>query len=232
MVKGLYQAASAMHAKMRDIELTANNLVNINTIGYKRQLPFSEVMARYQKKQITDFSEGDFSHTGDPLDMAISKNGFFMIQTDNGVQLTKNGHFQLTEEGAIVDSKGNKVLTAGGDLSLYDYILDKKSDFKISDEGEIKVGGEVIDRIMIAKIDDPSQMKRINGQYFAFPNGGYSIAQDDEYKIQQGYLENSNTNAISEMEQMISINKEYETAQRIVKMMDRRMGMVKEIGKV
>jgi len=232
MVKGLYQAAGMMQAKMKDIELTANNLANINTVGYKRQLPFSEVMSKYQKTQITDFSEGQFSHTGNPLDLAVSEKGFFMVQTDNGVQLTKNGHFKLTEEGAIVDSNGNPVLTAGGDLNVYDYTFDKNAKLKISAEGEIKIGDKVVDKLMIAKIDDTSQMERINGQNFAFPNGGYSIAKDDEFKIQQGYLEGSNTNAISEMEQMISINKEYETAQRIVRAMDQRMAMSKEIGKV
>lgn len=232
MVKGLYQVANTMHAKMRDIELTANNLANINTIGFKRQLPFSEVISKYQKTQITDLSEGEFYQTGNPLDLAVSKNGFFMVQTDKGVELTKNGHFTLTQDGAIIDSKGNNVLTIGGDLNLYDYVFDKNSELKISNEGEIKIGDKVIDKLMIAKIDDTSQMVRVNGQDFAFPNGGYSIAKDDEFKIQQGYLEGSNTNAIAEMEQMISINKEYETAQRIVRMIDQRMGMVKEIGKI
>ncbi len=238
MVKGLsqlYRAANVMHNKMTDISVTANNLANINTVGFKRELPFAEVISRLTNspvKQLTDFSEGEFSQTGNPLDLAISKNGFFMIKTDKGVQLTKNGHFKLTEDGGIVDSKGNAVLTLGGDLNLLEYTLNKDNEIKISKTGEITVGKEVIDKLKIAKIDDSTGMVRKSGQNFSFPNGGYSEASEDDYEIQQGYLEGSNTNAILEMGQMISLNKDYEIAQKIIKAIDQQMGMAKEIGKV
>lgn len=238
MVNGLshlYQAANVMHNKMTDISITANNLANINTVGFKRELPFAEVISRLTNspvKQLTDFSEGVFSQTGNPLDLAISKNGFFMIKTDKGVQLTKNGHFKLTEDGGIVDSKGNPVMTQGGDLNLLEYTLNKDNEIKISKDGEITVGKEVVDQLKIAKIDDPTGMVRESGQNFSFPNGGYSEASEDDYEIEQGYLEGSNTNAILEMEQMISMNKEYETAQKIIKAIDQQMGMAKEIGKI
>jgi len=238
MLKGLsqlYRAANVMHNKMTDISITANNLANIDTIGYKRELPFAEVLSRLknpQVKQITDFSEGEFIQTGNPLDLAISKNGFFMIKTDKGVELTKNGHFKLTEDGEIVDTKGNPLMTESGDLNIYEYTLNKKNKIKISKDGEITVGKEIVDKLKIAKIDDPSTMVRENGGNFSFPHGGYSDASEDDYEIQQGYLEGSNTNPILEMEKMISINKQYETAQKIIQSIDHQMGMAKEIGKV
>ncbi|NOX18810.1 MAG: flagellar hook basal-body protein [Chlorobi bacterium] len=235
MVKGLYTAGRMMNAKMRNLEIVANNLANLNTTGFKRELPFSEVISRVQNKpmtQITDFSDGSFTQTGNTFDLAISGDGFFVLDSDDGPVLTRNGKFFLTENGEIVNDKGYRVRTEGGDLNLYGFIFDKNHKLEITKEGEIKVGDELIDRLMIGKIDDQKEMKRIDGATFAFPNGGYSAAQGDEYEIHQGYLEGSNTNAIVEMQEMIKLNREYESAQKVIKSLDERMARAKEIGTV
>lgn len=235
MVKGLYTAGRMMTAKMRNLEIVANNLANLNTTGYKREVPFSEVITRVQNQpmtQITDFSDGSFVQTGNTFDLAISGEGFFVLDSEEGPVLTRNGKFFLTEEGEIVNEKGYRVRTEGGDLNLYGFIFDKDHRLEITKEGEIKVGEELIDRMMIGKIDDQKEMKRIDGATFSFPNGGYSIAQINEYEIHQGYLEGSNTNAIIEMEEMIKLNREYESAQKVIKSLDERMARAKEIGTV
>jgi len=235
MVDGLYKAARTMNSKLQNLEIIANNLANVSSIGFKREVPFSEYMAREENQsisQLTDLSEGSFMNTGNPLDLAIAGEGYFILDTNNGPVLTKNGKFKLTETGEIINQQGHQVKTASGNLNLYGFVFDNNADLVISKNGEIKIGDKVVDTLVCAKIDDPRGMKRLSGQNFVFPNGGYSIANDTEFQVYQGYLEESNTNAIMEMQEMIKLNKEYESAQKIIKSLDERMARAKDIGTI
>ena len=96
MVKGIYLAARGMQARMKNLEVVANNLANLNTTGFKEEMPFSMIMNQYGKvalQQNTNFEQGNLMQTSNPLDMGISGNGYFVVQTENGTELTRNGNF-------------------------------------------------------------------------------------------------------------------------------------------
>lgn len=235
MIRGLYNSAIAMNTRMKNLEIVSNNLANINTTGFKREVPFSEYLSREdgtQIKQVTDFSEGNLAETGNPFDLAITGNGFFVVETENGMELTKNGKFSISEDGFIIDEKGNKVQSSNGGINIYDSVVDKNKPITITKEGEVRQGDVVIDKLMITKVTNQEGMVRADGQNFRFEDMDYEPALNTDYEIHQGYLEDSNTNPILELESMIRINKDYEASQKMISSLDTILGQSKEIGRV
>ncbi len=236
MDRGLFDAARSMQIKMKNMEIVANNLANVNTTGYKRELPFSEYLARLENKpmkQISNMSQGNLIQTDNPLSLALTGNAFFMIKTERGVELTRNGNFMLTKSGNLVTHDGYPVLTQGGVVNIFNEKLnnEKNKTLSFTSNGEIKYGGEVIDKLLIAKITDQHEIERDQGSRFYNENQEYELANDSDYQVQQGFLEESNTNPFEEMQQMISLSKEFETAQRTIESIDQMLGESKEIGK-
>ena len=129
MDRGLYIAASGMLAEMARQDLLANDLANTSTAGYKAdraaQRSFSEVMLTNTKtgqqigalgsgsaivRQVTNLQGAPLRDTGEPLDFAIVGDGFFAVQTAQGVRYTRNGSFQAGPTGELTDQLGNRVL--------------------------------------------------------------------------------------------------------------------------
>ncbi|MGE5682175.1 MAG: flagellar hook-basal body protein [Bacillota bacterium] len=234
MIKGIYFVSRALESRYKNMEIVSNNLANINTTGFKRELPFSELVSRYQDapvKQITDFTQGNLLQTSNPLDLAVSGDAFFAVQSDKGVEYTKNGRFRVSDEGFLVNEQGYKVLGKKGEIDLSDFSMEQIETIGISKKGEIKIGDRVVDELQISKIDDPSLLNRKEGLNFFSPDNSFVDAQEGEFEIQQGYLEESNTNAILEMQSMIELNKDYETGQRMMNFLDTSLEKANEIGK-
>lgn len=235
MVKGIYDAASNLHAKMKNMEIVANNLANINTTGYKREIPFSEYMSKYGNenvKQLSDFSSGVFEETGNKLDLSINGDAFFVVETDRGLALSKDGKFKVDDEGYVVNGRNQKLIGSGGPLNLYEKVFDKTGDISFTKNGEVKIGGISAGQLMIAGVTNKSNMVRGESQNFYLPETDYQIAMEGSFEVMQGYLENSNTNPLQEMQAMIQLNKDYETTQKIIQSLDTMMGQAKEVGKV
>jgi flagellar basal-body rod protein FlgG len=133
MERGLYIAASGMLTEMARQDLIANDLANASTPGYKAdrtsQQSFSEILLANREtgetigslgtgvsvaRQVTDMTPEAVKDTGEPLDFAITGDGFFAVQTAQGVRYTRNGRFSADQQGRVVDQLGNAVLGAGG----------------------------------------------------------------------------------------------------------------------
>ncbi len=234
MIKGIYTAARGLDVRMKNLEVVANNLANLNTTGFKKELPFSEIMNQYgqtQVQQVTDFKQGNLTQTNNPLDLAISGKGFFVVQTDNGTQLTRNGSFKISNDGYLTDQQGNKVLGQSGFIKFDMLSFEKQKTITISKDGEVKYGNQPIDTLMIAKMDDQQDTTRTSGVDFS-PNGGYQTANLSDYQVKQGYLEDSNVNPVNEMESMIQINNEYQSASKMITFLDKSLDEANQIGKV
>ena len=235
MIKGIYMAARGMQARMKNLDVVANNLANLNTTGFKREIPFSMVMDQYGKvtpQQNTDFHQGDIVQTSNPLDMAISGKGYFVVQTQNGSELTRDGSFKISNEGYLVDKNGDKVMGNNGAINLDNLTAAQKQLITISNNGEIKLGKDVVDTLLIAKMNDPQQASRTTGVNFSADNAGYQIASNGDYAIKQGYLEESNVNPIKEMEAMIQLNNEYDSAHKMINYLDKSLDEANQVGQV
>jgi flagellar basal-body rod protein FlgG len=136
MVRGLYTAAAGMNAQQTNIDVTSNNIANVNTVAFKKdRAEFSDLM--YQTLNYTanatseatnnptgmdvglgvrvsgvqkSFIQGSLKETGNDLDMAIQGKGFFAVTTPNGeLNYTRNGSFKRDSEGALVTAQGYRL---------------------------------------------------------------------------------------------------------------------------
>jgi fagellar hook-basal body proteins len=243
MIKGMYLAARSLDNRMKGIQVVANNLANLNTTGFKRELQFSEIMSSINGdkkvkggnskiRQVTDFTQGELSLTSNPLDLAISGKGFFLVKTDIGTEFTRNGRFKISDEGYLVTQSGDKVLGQNGEINLGDVIDDKQDSITISKNGEIRVGDKLVDKLFIAKVDNPQGSVKTTGENFASDDEEYLPAAEEDFSVEQGYLEESNINPIIEMEAMITMSKDYESSKKMITAFDQSLGQANEIGKV
>ena len=235
MVEGLFNASKSLHEKMRNIQVVANNLANINTNGYKREIPFTEFMKRsenQQVKQITDFSEGEFQETGNTFDLAISGNAFIAVNTERGIEITKNGQLKIDDEGYLSTKDGDRILGNNGEINLNEEIIDSKGNITITTDGEIKSDDLTINSIRMVTIEDPRKLLRSENQKYFDPEENYETADKSKYQVHQGFIETSNTNPILEMQAMIQLQKDYEASQKMIASLDNMLGQNKEIGRV
>ena len=133
MERGLYIAASGMVSEMARHDLIANDLANASTPGYKAdravQGSFGDLLLSNTatgqavgtlglgsriKRQITDMTAQPLRETGEALDFAVEGDGFFAVQTPQGVRYTRNGQFAAAADGTLTDQRGNAVLGQNG----------------------------------------------------------------------------------------------------------------------
>ena len=235
MIKGIFLAGRSLDSKFKNIEVIGNNLANVNSTGFKKALPFSEIISGLNKEticQATDYRQGNLTSTGNPLDLAINGNAFFAVQTPGGVQFTRNGKFTVSQEGNLVNEQGFNLLGKNGPININSALLENDPAITISKSGEIKAGGMVLDNLLLAKYDSAGKMLRQDGTNFSSSDDGFSPAENDEFEIVQGYIEDSNVNPIEEMTNMIKIHNEYDSASKMVNFLDQSLEKAVEIGKV
>jgi len=235
MIKGIFQAARNLQIGEKQIGVLANNLANMGTTGYKKELPFFQVLQKEGEtitKQVTDFSPGEQIFTGNPLDLALKGEAYFTIDTANGERITRDGQFTISEEGYIVNRAGDKVVGEGGWINLKDVMDNTHNKISITTDGMVMVGDKAVDRLLIMKPDDNMNLVKDSELYFKSVNGDLEKVDNESFQISQGFLEKSNVNPIDEMEDMISMSKNYESAKNILTYLDDSLEKANQIGKI
>ncbi|MFA3783865.1 flagellar hook-basal body protein [Melioribacteraceae bacterium 4301-Me] len=236
MVKGIYAAARTLEKNNKLINIIANNLANMNSIGFKKDSTFSHIIDSYnipQLSEYTDYTQGELEQTSNPLDLALKGKVFFALQDDNGeIYFTRNGKFTISENGYIVNGDGLKLLGKNGPINTNDNFFNNNEKIQINKNGNIKIGDIDVDSLLVVKFENDDQLTKVGADNYKITYGSYLIAEDSDFEVQQGYLENSNVNAIEEMENMIKVSKDFESAQKVMNYIDNIMEKATEIGKV
>jgi flagellar basal body rod protein FlgG len=166
---------------------------------------------------ITDFSAGGLLNTGQPLDLAINGEGFFLVQTDNGTRYTRDGRFTRDAEGQLVTIDGYLVLDNNEAPITLDAGLTA-----VGPDGTISVDGVAAGQIGIAGFEDPAaELTAAEGNLFEAAGGATTT---EVGSIQQGFLEGSNANVAQLTTQMVQVARAYEAAQRLVQSQDELLG--------
>ncbi len=231
MLKGLFVSKAGMLAQQRRLEIAANNLANANTLGFKQtKIHFTEVLDaildegnddnRIPGQTQIDFTQGQLKKTGNPLDLAIGGEGFFVLQGPQGELFTRNGNFTLNAAGELVNQDGYPVLTTQGVFQV------SGEQITINESGEILVDGQVVATLRVVTFDNPGQLEALSNSFFRAPNATYRELDPTEIHVLPGYLEGSNVNPLNELIELIDINRQFELAQKSAKTQDESLGQL------
>ncbi len=207
-------------AAYRSMDVIANNIANASTPAFKREgMKFEEFLAQMKPSEadkgpqqvsfvvdrgvVRDLREGRIERTGAPFDMAITGQGYFVVQTPEGDRYTRDGHFQLNSEGQLVNSSGQKVMGEGGELTF------------TADDGEIHIAADgtitgkqgQLGKIRLVSFENESLLQKEGASLYVTDE---APQQADKGRIQQGMLESSNVDPVLEISHMIEVSRAYQ----------------------
>lgn len=247
MIKSIYNSSAGMRSKMVNMEVVANNLANINSTGYKRDVVFTEILKETGLDQLTeqpdtsgmitrqyvDFTEGSLNSTNNPLDVAIQGRGFFVVETPNGMRYTRDGHFDLNSNGLLVTSDGYPVIGKEGRIQFPEREKLTQVKFLIDDSGEIIVDEKTVAKIHIVDFPDTSKLSKEGKKLFSSKVNPVTIEPTESLSVvRQGYLEASNVDGIAEMVAMIEMTRSFESNQKAIQTQDETLQKAIEVGKL
>ena len=231
------------------MDIVANNIANMNTNGFKgEEVMFVQHLVKspgggtltgtklaYVRDiaTVTDHSEGPVERTGNPLDVSVAGDGFFVVQTDKGDRYTRNGRFKLDTAGQLVTQSGKPVLSGGGSPF---FLSPEDTEVVIARDGTVSTNNGTLGKIKLVRFQNlqklthspdglfSSEERPIDASDASGPTG--KAAQ-----IMQGTLEGSNIKPIYEMTKMIEINRKYDGIRTFMTREDERLrAMIKEMG--
>ncbi|NOX34979.1 MAG: flagellar hook-basal body protein [Deltaproteobacteria bacterium] len=191
----------------RKLETVSNNLANADTNGFKKDIvSFDE---KFKAQVNKDFSQGDILTTGNPLDIAISGEGFFKIDTREGIKYTRNGNFSVDMNGILVDQNGNPVMGQGGAIALDDKNLEQ--DLSINRNGDIMLSGQIIGTLDIVTFKNLNKLERDGQNILSYKGETTDEIQAEKMAVEHKALEKSNVRVVDAMVRMIDYNRMFET---------------------
>lgn len=211
------QAAHALRYWEVRQQAVANNLANVSTDGFKAERVFARILNDADPIPVTDaasdFRSGTFRVTGQPLDLALEGDGFFVVRTPEGERLTRGGSFQLDQENRIIDSSGNPILGDSGP------IVAPTDTIEIDRFGIVRAGGEEIARLRIESVPAGARLQHQGGNLF-IPGEARQTVEAGAVRVRQGAIEESNVSSVGALVDMISIQRAYSAIQRAVQTLD------------
>ncbi len=252
MARGTYSAASAGLVQLRKLDLVNNNLANVNTPGFKKQVLVSEVQsfddtlakavepqdpyARPDQERtpgvvntraITDFSQGSIKHTGNDLDVALrNPNEFFVIQGPEGPLYTRAGNFTLNSEGNLSTQDGFPVMGDGGEITTQGVGV------SISAGARVVSNGQQVGTLQVVSVPNPQILERVGGNRFRLQEGQPEPDGVDNPEVEPHALEMSNVGAIESVIDLIKATRGFELYTKSASTIDQmNQTAVQQVGK-
>ncbi|MDB5608292.1 MAG: flagellar basal-body rod protein FlgF [Bradyrhizobium sp.] len=211
----------------RQLDVIANNVANVNTVGFKADTSLfeeylmpgahednfigSDRRLSYVQDRGTfrDFSEGAAEQTKNPLDVAIDGGGFLVVQTAAGERYTRDGGLHLNSQGQLVTVTGNPVLGTSGPIVFQP----TDHDINVAEDGTITVqeGNGRADALRgkLRLVSFPDAQKLLKEGFNLYSSGEGAAQADVKSALRQGFIEKSNVNAVAEMSRMIEVTRAY-----------------------
>ncbi|MGD2132229.1 MAG: flagellar basal-body rod protein FlgF [Maricaulaceae bacterium] len=210
----------------REMDVTANNLANMSTSGFKFERLLLNDIAADRPAQADDggpitfvsnwglardFTPGQLEPTQRPFDVALRGEGFFQVETENGeILYTRDGRFALNADGELSTADGRPVLDDGGAT----IVLPAGADGLVIDQsGSITVDGQALGRIGVVDFDNLGALEKTGDGLYRTDEPSLPV---DAPQIAQGYVEKSNVNAIAEITRLIDVTRSYESVTRML----------------
>jgi len=240
MPYGLYVSAEGAQAQARRMETIANNLANVDTPGFKRDMAVFQ--SRYTEainqgtdspgsgtindlsggievlKTMTEFTRGPLKHTGVPTDMAIDGDGFFLVQRGDQSYLTRAGNFLLTPSGSLVTQAGDPVLDPAGTPVQ----IEPEQPWQLTPDGSIQQAGSATPLAMV-RPESLQDLVKVGDNLF-FATGNTTALDPSDRHVASGHLEASGVRPTLEMMEMIETSRAFEANVQLIRNHDNLIG--------
>lgn len=212
-------AALSMQHDLQRMNTISQNLANVTTPGFKKQIAVSagfdaQLSAARSgdtpSASITiDPSAGSMRPSSNPVDIAIEGDSFFELATPDGVVYTRQGALRVDVKGVLVGSQGMPLQGTGGAINLLN------APFSVAGNGDVLQGGRVAGRVKRVAFDRPALLQPIgNGMY---GQGGAQVVDPNSANpVRSGFQEASNVSSPQEMVRMTETVRHFESMQKIV----------------
>jgi flagellar basal-body rod protein FlgF len=235
-------AASGMRARLESLDMLANNLANSGTAGFKLDRESYNLYVAPEavspdsadpttlpvvERNWTDFSQGQLTPTGNPLDFALGSRGFFAVAGPNGPLYTRNGSFQLSPSGVLTTSDGYPVRAVGGGAIQ----LQPDLPIEVASDGSIRQAGNTVATLEIDDFASSDALSKFGKTYFE-PSEAAGV-RPTAVAVHQGSLEASNVDAPESSVRLVSLMRQFEMLQKAMNL-SQQMGQqaIQEVAKV
>lgn len=253
MINGLYISAMGLQVQEYRQAVTANNLANAQTAGFKRAI--ANVQARANAAQedpamrrlgvaslqqlnggvwaqptSLDLRQGTLDTTRNPLDLALDGPGFFAVQAADGSKLlTRDGKFTLNVEGDLITANdGKKVLDADGTPIR----LNPALQIEVNGAGEVRQDGSTVAILGVVNVENPQAIEPAGSNAMRLRDGASAKQIAGGTQVRQGCLEQSGVDAVNEMVSMIECQRAFEANARLISMQDQMLQQINSIGRI
>lgn len=223
-----YISLSRQTSLWNQLEVVANNMANVNTIGFKgSDVLFAEYLVKVRSDErpfkdklafVQDFglvrnlNQGPMRHTNNPLDLAIEGDGYFVLRGSDGEELyTRAGNFTLNEDGEIVNQEGYQLLSSDNQPIELEF---GPEEVVINGDGAIIRNAEEVEQIRVVTFEDERELRQVDGTLFA--SDTMPAVDLERPRVAQGALEDSNVNGVTEMTRLIALNRAYQDINRMI----------------
>ena len=224
-------ALSRQMSLKREMDVIANNLANMNTTGFRAEqmafeevdMPFAQASAFPRRLDqnlayvrdfatIRDLRQGPIKTTGNPLDVAISGDGYFALNTSQGERFTRNGAFTLNNEGLLSTHDGAIVMGLDGVIAF----TPNDTNITIAGDGTVSTDNGIRGTLRIVSFESEQTLQKEGSNLYR----GDNPLPVDQPSLVQGAVEGSNTQPISEMARMVEVQRAYAMQANLVKDQD------------
>ncbi|GGH14717.1 flagellar basal-body rod protein FlgF [Silvibacterium dinghuense] len=230
MSSGFYAAYSGLLARTEALDAAASNLSNASTRGFRAEREFfrgavmgPDALGSQLNRTVNDFgilagnvlnlSQGALAPTGNPFDLALQGQGFFAVQTENGIRYTRSGQFQRSSAGVLMTADGHPVLNVKNQP-----ITLPVGEFVVSSDGEVSVDGAVVTTLGLWNFAAPEDLNPEGTSLYAPAGKAKPVAAKPE--VRQGALEGSNQDVIEGTLQLILVQRQAEMMQKALTVFD------------
>jgi flagellar basal body rod protein FlgG len=218
---GVRALAFAFRGLEKRFEVTTSNLANLETTGHKRLIastprysadPFAAELERAKQGSslvTRDFSQGDLIPSDDRSDLALEGDGFLAVEKGGELRYARGAHLLLDPDGTLIDAQGNRLMGDAGPIRL----ASPFSDFQVERDGVVTSDGNEVGKLRVVAFVEPQALEAESGGLYRAPENSELVAAQNTKVIQRA-RERSNTDAVSELVELIVIQRQYEATQR------------------
>ncbi|MCB9623949.1 MAG: flagellar hook-basal body protein [Sandaracinus sp.] len=225
MSDGIWSALSGAVAQQRSLEVVANNVANVNTVGFRAdRVVFREVLSQVAPDgpapasvrfvavddTVSDVSAGALQDTGHPLHLALEGDGYLAVRTPAGERYTRAGALSVDDSGTVRTADGHALLVddPAGPRPLV--LPSGYRELSVSERGEVTADGNGLGRLRLVSFDQAPDKEGLT----LFDGRGARPAAD--VRVRQGFLESANVNAVAGMNELITVSRSFEAFQKVI----------------